>query len=93
MPELLLLLGTDGSPRRAEKDSWAGGSGPRGVKAGDIGPGCGDVGLDVIGEKEPRRSGDGGALLDGSENSRLSCVLVALRARSASVGMYCCSKL
>lgn len=89
----MLLPGVPESLSSAENESWAGGSGPRGVNAGDIALGCGDVGLDAIGEKEPRRSGEGGALLDGSENRRLSCVLVALRARSASVGMYCCSNL
>lgn len=53
----------------------------------------GDVGTDGSGENVPLRFGEEGMLLFGSENSLRRCELVILRARSASDGMNCCSKL
>jgi hypothetical protein len=63
------------------------------AKVGETGPMSGDEGSEGIGEKEPRRFGDEGTLLSGSEKRRRSWVLVARRALSASVGMKACSKL
>lgn len=54
---------------------------------------AGDGGTDGIGEKVLLELGVGGTLAEGSEKSRRRCVLVILRALSASDGKNLCSNL